>query len=778
VIRERVHIARIGTDAVRIKGARPGSATLARLLGWLATRPEVTDVVKRRTGAVDVKLRTANGESALFVQALEDQIFDIQAPAPAPAREVAIAHAIPGRVRLALSGISDDDTVRLARWLADQPGILRASPSPASLSVVVVFDEQAYTAAAIRDLVAAVDPGVWPRLPAAPRPETHWRNAAVSSVVMGAALTGAVPLPALAVGVAATALPPARRALRALRERRLSVDLLDLAAVGISVGTGAPATGAFITWLLSIGDMLLARSADKARAAISELMNLDTPDAWRVTGERTERVAADKLKVGDTIFVATGRRIAADGVVVSGAASVDEKALTGESVPRDARPGDRVLAATVVAAGQLTVQVERVGTDTTAAKIVKMLEGAGAKPMTLVRHAERVTDQLVLPTFGVAGGAAVLAGQLERMTSILITDFGTGVRICLPASALTAMALAARGGVLVKGAQYLERLAKTDVIVFDKTGTLTEGRPEIIDLHPLGGFDERRLLGLTAGAEALAAHPIAEAIVHHAERQGIAVPEHELGSGEYAIGRGLSARVAGHEVLVGNRRWLREHAIEAAAAEPRLAEHLRRGASSLLVAVDGCLVGVLAYADRPRPETAGIIAALKRRHRVVLLSGDARHAVAGLARAVGIDEARGEMLPEDKAEHVRALQRDGAVVAMVGDGINDAPALSIADVGISLHGGTDVALETADVVLLEGGLAKLPDAFLAGERALRHVRRGLGIVIVPNAVAIVLGALGLINPATAAVFNNGSTVLAALAAVAPVLGRPGRKPKP
>jgi Cu2+-exporting ATPase len=414
------------------------------------------------------------------------------------------------------------------------------------------------------------------------------------------------------------------------------------------------------------------------------------------------------------------------------------------------------------------VAVERAGAETTAAKIVKMLEGVGGKPMTLQKTAERVTDKLTLPTLALAAAAGGLTGDLTRLTSVLITDFGTGVRISLPASALTAMAMAARDGVLVKGAQYLERLAHTQVVVFDKTGTLTGGTPEVVDVVPLNGVPVADIIGLCAAAEAHAAHPLAAAIRRHAASAGVAVPEPDLGSCSYSVGRGVAARAAGRDVRVGNPRYLTGAGIAVDLAEPLLAAHRAAGASSLLVGVDGKLAGVVAYADRPRPETASVVAALHaRRIRTVLLSGDSRHAVEAVARAVGIDEAQAEMLPEDKAAYVRALRDGGSVVTMIGDGINDAPALASADVGISLHGGTDVALETADVVLLDGGLARLPDAFAAGQRAVRHVKRGLGIVVVPNAIAIVLGALGLLGPAAAAVANNGSTVVAAMAAVAP-----------
>ncbi len=776
---ESFSVVRTG-DQIRIKGGRLGSAATKRILAWLATRPEVDEVHKRRTGAVDVRLKNDpqhpdQAGAGAFLRSLDDHLYQLES-APTPPCRVEIVHALPGRARFQVSGCDADTILRLAAYLTGQPGVLRASPSPAAASIVVVFEPAETDETTLARLLDSTPHGSLPTV--TPEPAgAPWRNTALSTVVFGAAVVGGVPPAALAAGIALTAIPPARRALTALLDRRLSVDVLDLAAVGISIGTGQPGTAAFITWLLSVGDLLLERSADRARAAISKLVGLDAKEAWIIVGDRVEKIAADKLTRGDLIQVSAGHRVAADGVVRKGIASIDEKALTGESVPRVCNPGDRVLAATVVLEGELVVEVERAGTDTTAAKIVKLLEGAGRKPMTLQKNAEKITDRLTAPTLALAGGAAFLTGQIDRMTSVLITDFGTGVRLALPASALTAMALAARDGVLVKGAQYLERLAKTDVVVFDKTGTLTSGAPQVVEVLGFGGHDARTVLGLCAGAEAQAAHPIAEAIRRHATRDGIEIPAAELGSTRYAIGKGIAARVAGLEVLVGNPRWLREHRVDAGGAQAALAAHKLRGASSLLVAIDGKLAGVMAYADRPRPESIAVVRALKsRRRRVVLLSGDGRHPVEMVARAIGVDEAHGEMLPEDKAAFVKELQRQGAVVAMVGDGINDAPALSAADVGISLHGGTDVALETADVVLLEAGLGKLPGAFIAGERALRHVQRGLGIVIVPNAIAIALGALGLIGPGVAAIANNGSTVVAALAAVAPILWTPKKKP--
>jgi Cu2+-exporting ATPase len=765
-------VQRVGAERLRIHGCEGEAPATVALLGWLRGRDEVVDHTHRaHLGLIEVRFRDAPSRRGAFLRALRDRVFTLDPPAP-EARSVEIAHALEGRVRLRALGLGDDDVVRLASFLQTRPGVVRASASPASRSILVLFEPAETSAPAL--LAAARDsaPSEWPAATVAP-PRHEWRSLALNTAVLAAAVSGGGPAPAIAAAIALTALPSARRAYRALAERHASVDLLDLSAVGISLLTGQPLTAAVITWLLGVGDVILAQTTDRARAAISKLMALDAEDAWRIKdGGDTERIPVKRLAVGDRIVVEAGGRVAADGLVERGVALVDEKALTGESVPIERRPGDRVLAASVVVEGQLVIGVDRTGTDTTAAKIVQILEGAGAKPMTLQRDTERVADRLVLPTFAAAAAAAALSGQIDRMTSVLITDFGTGIRIAVPTAALAAMTAAARDGVLVKGGQFLERMAKVDAIVFDKTGTLTGGAPEVFEVVSTGELPLREAVALAAAAEARQGHPVAEAVRRHAARMGLAVPEAELGSESYTIGAGIVARVAGRTVIVGSLRLMRREGIAVrGAAEAVASRHRDAGASSLCVAVDGRLQAVIGYADEPRPESREVVAALKAggRRQVILMSGDAAGPVAAVAARVGVDRALPELLPEDKARHVLALQREGKTVAMIGDGINDAPALAVADVGISLEGGTDVALETADVVLLDGGLRKLPDAFATADRAMRHVQRGLGLVIVPNAIAIALGAAGLCAPGVAAAVNNGSTIVAALAGLEPLL---------
>ncbi len=671
---------------VAITGVPPGSPAASGILTWLRGRDEVAAVtLHAQSGRFDVKLE--GGSAALFLASLKDRLF-------------------------VLDEASHDGGDPLTPGVNDGP--LPSPPPSAPSPRPPPSGERAA-------------PGPAP----APGPSmSPYLALALNTAVLAAGVAEVLPVPILLPAVALTAIPSFRRTVRAFREGRATVDSLDTAAIVSALVTGEAATAAFMTWLLGLGDLLLDRTTERARRALGSLAQLDTEEAFRVEGERVVQVAARDLEVGDRIVVAAGQRMPADAEVTSGLGSVDEKALTGESVPRARRPGDRLLAATVAVDGEVVARVTRTGGETTAARIVQILEQSSARPMSLQRKVEQSADRLVWPTILTAVAAAALSGDVNRLTSVLINDFGTGIRIAVPTNALTAITLASRSGVLIKGAAYLELLARADVIVFDKTGTLTAGEPGVVDCQVLGTLAEPELLALAAAAEARQAHPIAAAVRRHAASRGVAVPETPPGDVRYVIGRGIAARVAGRAVHVGSARWLRENGVGSDPAEGVLARHRAAGISSLLVAVDGRVAGALGYADEPRAESAAAVAALKAggRRRTVLLSGDAAEPVAAVARAVGVDEARGELMPEDKVAYVAEQQRLGRIVAMVGDGINDAPALALADVGISLHGSTDVALEAADVILLEGGLGRLQIAFESGEP--RHgagaARRGHG----------------------------------------------------
>jgi Cu2+-exporting ATPase len=759
---------------VRIAGASAGSADAEALLGWLLGRTEVLLAHQSPgTGVLYVDYEDGKGLSGRFLRALTDKLYALEHP-PAESFDVQPLHSLPGRIRLKVRGLLAGELAKLMAFAAALPGILDAQASPDSETLLLKYNPNELSEARILDALRKSDPAEWP-VESPPQKRLPWGNAVASSAVLGLCVTRAFPFPILAGGIVLNMLRPLRRTLIALSQGQISIDLLDVVASWAALLTGQAATASFILWMVSIGDLLLDISADKARTALSKLMQMEEPDAFRLRSDgSTERVPVAELELGDRLVVDGGHGIPADGEVVSGVAVVDEKVLTGESKLVAKQQGAYVYAATIVVEGQLVVEVKRSGRNTEAWKIVKILESARQKPLTLQRQALEVAGRLVPPTFGIAGLAGVLAADINRTVCLLITDFGTGIRIAVPTSALTAMTLAAREGVLIKGAQYLERLSKADVIIFDKTGTLTLGEPEVVDVVPGHDFTESKIISLCASAEARHEHPVAKALKSYAEKQRFPLLKTELGSEEYTVGQGLSTRIDGRHVLVGNAGFMYSNKIEIGHFWQHLERFKEEQISALCVAVDGQMAGLVGYSDAIRKESAATAQKLKAngRRKLVLLSGDSQSAVEAVARTVRIDEAIGALLPDEKAEYVKKLRAQGHVVAMIGDGINDAPALALADVGISIAGSSEVAVETADVVLLEGGLLQLAEAFAISDRAMACVRRNLGVIIVPNAIAILLGALGFISPPVAAIINNGATLLSLLVGAAPLATTP------
>ncbi|HMK86209.1 MAG TPA: heavy metal translocating P-type ATPase [Steroidobacteraceae bacterium] len=761
-----------GPGRACIVGVREGTAEARALEAWLAERIDAIGFERRpATGALYVDYDDGAALTGRFLRSLRDKIYTLNHPGTELFTVTAV-HSMKGRVRLRVTGIGQRELATLTMLAGGLPGVRQTKHIPGGRTMLVAYDPDKVSERFIVAGLLKSDPAEWAREWHEPAP-TRWIGALSGTSTLIACLLRAAPFPVLALFVLLSTLPALSRSILALREGRVSIDLLDVAATFAALATRRPITAAFVIWMVGAGDLLLDISADNARSALSMLMRRKEPTALRVLADGgIETVPVSTLKAGDRFIIRTGHSVSADGIVVSGVAEVDAKDLTGESRLLPKKAGDPVFASTIVVAGQLVVEVDRSGKNTEAAKIESILNTVGSKPLTLQRDALDIASKLVLPTFGVAGLAAALSGDVTRGVCVLITDFGTGFRVAVPTTALTAMALAAREGLLVKGAQYLERLAKTDVIIFDKTGTLTSGVPEVVGVVTRRGIKESSLIKWCASAEACHDHPVAKALKSYAMEQGIRLVEPDPGTEKYAVGLGLCARVEGHQVRVGRATWLESQNLKLSPSFRRhLARFQKNSTSSLCVAVDDDVVGLVCYSDGTRRDSAAIVQRLQGdgRRRIVLLSGDSPEVVKNVARAVGIDEAVGSLLPHEKADYIRRLQESGSVVTMVGDGINDAPALAAADVGVSVAGSTDVALETADVVLLSGGLARLEKAFQVSDRAMSSVRQNLGIIIVPNAIAIALGALGLIGPPLAAIINNGATILAVLVGTAPLL---------
>ena len=567
--------------------------------------------------------------------------------------------------------------------------------------------------------------------------------------------------------------PIVRRTWKVMRhERRLNVDFLDTLAISVSMIHGAFVTAGIIVWLVRLGDWIRDLTAARSKRAVGALLEFQTKMAWVLKGGAIHAIPASMIAVGDTVVAHSGEMIPVDGEILTGHGTIDQKTITGEGLPVPRGPGETVYAATGLREGYLTIMATRVGNQTTAAQIVHLVESAPVGETRIQNHAERFADRLVGPTLTLAAGMGIGFADINRFTSLVIVDYGTGIRVAAPTSVLASMTHAARQGILIKSGAHLEKLAEVDTIVFDKTGTLTAGIPHVHDVisYKTKHFPVRKLLGLAAAAEARLQHPVAEAIRARTEKDEIEVPD--CNEVNYRIGFGVEARINGYHVLLGSERFLRENSVatkKAASDQKRFNEN---GCSSLLLSVDGALAGLIPYSDRIRAESRDVIGILHNRgiKDTIMLTGDNGTVARAVSKSLGLKHHVADTLPADKAEYVQMLRRQGRVVAMVGDGINDSPALSFADVGIAMKHGAQVAHESANIVLMEDNLWKLVKAIEISRDGVALIKQNYKIVAVMNTVALLLALPGgLITPQLTAIISNGSAIVASLNAVRPTL---------
>ncbi|MEZ4379105.1 MAG: heavy metal translocating P-type ATPase [Gemmatimonadales bacterium] len=565
---------------------------------------------------------------------------------------------------------------------------------------------------------------------------------------------------------------PMLHLLGGLRRGRLLLDidfLMVVAAVG-AAAVGAWAEGAFLLFLFALANALERYALDRARDAIRALTAL-VPDTARVVvaGVETD-LPIERVRPGDVVVVRPGERIAVDGAVRAGASAVDQAPITGESAPVDKVPGDEVFAGTVNGEGALEVTVTRAVGDRTLDRVIRLVEeaqGAKAKTERLTERFERIFVPLIVvadllliivpPLLGLLDWSS----SLYRGMTVLVAASPCALALGPPAAMLAGIAQAARRGVLIKGGVHLEALAEVRAIAFDKTGTLTHGRPEVADVVPAPGVDARELLQVAASVERRSQHPLAQAVVRRAEADGLALlPAGNLVS---VTGRGVESEIAGEKVMVGSpRMWQRSDDLMPAVLGAAAADVAARGRSIMVVRHGERWLGLLGLADRPRasvPETLARLRALQIAP-LVMLTGD--HAGVGdaIGRELGLDEVRADLMPADKVTAMRELLARHGAVAMVGDGVNDAPALAAATVGIAMGGaGTAAALETADAALMGDDLGRLPFAIGLARRTRTILRQNLVIAAGMMLVLLLLAALGILAIGPAVVGHEGSTLV-------------------
>ncbi len=551
----------------------------------------------------------------------------------------------------------------------------------------------------------------------------------------------------------------------AVVHRRLNAEVLDATAVGVAMGVGDHRTAGTISFLLKLGGYLEEWTKQKSSRNLAEMFCRGEGWAWIRRDGGEAQVEVKDIAAGDLVVVRAGGRIPVDGVVAEGEAMVHQSCITGEPFPVAKRPGIAVYAGTVLSEGRLVVKAVHVGSETKVSKIVKIIQESESFKAEAQSHAERLADRIVPYSFLLSGLTYALTGNALRAATALMVDYSCAIKLSVPLAIRTAMMDASRRGVLIKGGRFIEKMARADVFVFDKTGTLTEARPDVVDVIPLNGYGRDFLLTCAACVEEHFPHPVASAVVRKAEKEGLLHAEEAHATLEYVLAHGIASQIGGKRILVGSRHFVHEdNGIHVECAEGAIGELTGKGHSILYVAIGEELAGVIAVEDPLRADALPFLRSLKQAgvHRVIMLTGDGAAAAKRAAEELGIGEYHAQTFPDGKAEVIRELKDRGHVVAMVGDGINDSPALSLADVGIAMKHGADIAREACDVMLLGERLERIVDARKISRKALSSIRMNYIYIMSINSSLIVLGLAGALTSSMSGLLHNTATVAVAL----------------
>jgi Cd2+/Zn2+-exporting ATPase len=674
-----------------------------------------------------------------------------------------------------------EEVAILQKRLGTLAGLEAISADVLQQRLTITYDAARLNTAAIAEAVAQTGMRAWleHEAPVGPTPSAATRRLFVvlSGLLVGAGMAlefaGAdrrLVIAAYAVAIASGGLYSVRRALHAARSLALDINVLMLVAVAGAMVLGEWGEGASVVFLFALAQLLEARAMDRARGAISALMDLAPADALVRDAASSElrRVPVDAIAIGETVVVRPGEKIPLDGRVAAGESHVNQAPITGESLPVEKRPDDEVYAGTINGRGSLDVRVTRRRADSTLARIIDLVERAQAQRAPSQTFVERFARVYTPAVLAVAVLIAVLPPLLAggawgvwiyRSLVLLVISCPCALVISTPVSVVSALAAAARKGVLIKGGARLERLADVRCVAFDKTGTLTKGDLRVVDVTAFDGMPPERVLQLAASVETLSEHPIAAAIVAHARERDVRLATVERF--QALPGLGAEAHVDGTPLLLGSHRLFDERGLCSPAIHDAL-DRISEGATTAVIVGTPKPIGVIGVADRPR-EAARDAVQLLRDHgvrHVALLTGDHPAAAAALNASVGVDEVRAGLLPSDKVQAIEDLRARHGTIAMVGDGVNDAPALAAADVGIAMGvAGSDAALETADIALMADELLKIPYALRLSRATVRNIRANIAFSIVLKGAFLVMAILGVATLWMAVLADMGASLI-------------------
>lgn len=548
--------------------------------------------------------------------------------------------------------------------------------------------------------------------------------------------------------------------------RKISSALLITIAMLAAIAIGDWFAAGEVAWIMAIGAILEDRTTNRAKQGLTKLIRLTPTQGRRIREGTEELVSPEEIQTGDLLRILPGEIIPVDGVLVQGETSVDQSIMTGESLPVDKHVGDSVFCGTVNRFGSMDIRATKVGQDSSLQTLIRMVREAEKKQAPMQRIADRCASWLV----PVALLIAIITGLVQRdlipAVTVLVVFCPCALVLATPTAIMAAIGQATKHGIIIKSGEALEIMGRVDTIALDKTGTLTYGRLEVSDILPLqNGLDEGELLSLAASAESRSEHPLGAAIVSRAKE--LAVPILESADFQMTAGRGIQAQVAGRRLLCGNAAFLAEHGVHTDQAAQAALEQLHaQGKASVLVAEGTRCLGILALSDVLRPEAEAIIQKLTAMHtKIILLTGDSHTTARYFADRVGISEVQAQLLPEEKVTSITQLQAAGRTVCMIGDGVNDAPALKAASVGVAMGSmGSDIAVEAADVALMQDDLSQIPYLKRLSNATVHTIRFSICLSMLINLAAVTLSVLGLLNPTTGALVHNAGSCLVVLIA--------------
>ena len=547
-----------------------------------------------------------------------------------------------------------------------------------------------------------------------------------------------------------------------VQNKRPNADTLSSTAIISSLLLGNEKTALTIMILERIAELLTVYTIKKTRGVIKDMLSVGESYVWKqIDNGVVKKVSIDEIVKGDSVLVQTGEKVSVDGVIEKGSAVIDQSSITGEYMPVTKKTGEEVFAGTIIKSGSITVKAEKVGDERTVSRIIKLVEDASFNKADIQSYADTFSAQLIPLNFLLAGIVYFSTRNVQKALSMLVIDYSCGIRLSTATAFSAAINTAAKNGILIKGSNYLEELSKSDTVIFDKTGTITEGKPKIQTLQVLEkNMKEDEFLAFAAAAEETSSHPLAVAILNEVKNRGIKIPEHK--DTEVKISRGIETFVNDDVIRVGSKKYMKENDIYTDNASDVIKGILNRGEILICVAKNTNLIGVIGVSDPPRENIKKAMNRLRYHgiDDIVLLTGDLRQQAETIASRMSMDRYESELLPEDKAKDILKFQSIGSKVIMIGDGINDAPALSYADVGIALGSSkTDVAMEAADVTITSDDPLLIPGVVGLAKKTIKIIKENFTMAIGINSFALVLGATGMIPAIYSSILHNSITIL-------------------